>query len=61
MWTFRMVEETLQSPVVIWRGLDFSRVARKVPEAMHLRRCLAFLEAKWGIQLWAEHVKGEDK
>ncbi len=30
-------------------------------EAMHLRRCLAFLEAKWGIQLWAKHVKGEDQ
>ncbi len=29
-------------------------------EAMHLRRCLAFLEAKWAIQLWAEHVKGVD-
>ncbi len=32
----------------------------KEPEAMHLRRCLAFLEAKWGIHLWAEHIKGED-
>ena len=29
-------------------------------EAMHLRRCLAFLEAKWAIQLWAEHVRGVD-
>ena len=29
-------------------------------EAMHLRRCLAFLEAKWAIQLWAEHVWGVD-
>ena len=29
-------------------------------EAMHLRRCLAFLEAKWSIHLWAEHVKGSD-
>ena len=28
----------------------------KEPEAMHLRRCLAFLEAKWDIQLWAEHI-----
>ena len=27
---------------------------------MHLRRCLAFLEAKWAIQLWAEHVRGVD-
>ena len=27
-------------------------------EEMHLRRCLAFLEAKWAIQLWAEHVRG---
>ena len=27
-------------------------------EAMHLRRCLALLEAKWAIQLWAEHVRG---
>ena len=29
-------------------------------EAMHLRRCLAFLEAKWAIQLWAEHGRGVD-
>ena len=29
-------------------------------EAMHLRRCLAFLEAKRAIQLWAEHVRGVD-
>ncbi len=29
-------------------------------EAMHLRRCLAFLEAKWAIQLRAEHVRGEN-
>ncbi len=29
-------------------------------EAMHLRRCLAFLEAKWAIQLRAEHVWGEN-
>ncbi len=29
-------------------------------EAMHLRRCLAFLEANWGIQLREEHVRGVD-
>ncbi len=32
----------------------------KEPEAIHLRRCLAFLEAKCGIQLWAEHIEGVD-
>ena len=32
----------------------------KEAEAMHLRRCLSFLEAKWAIHLWAEHVRGVD-
>jgi len=30
------------------------------PDAMHLRRCLAISEVKWGIQLWAKNVKGAD-
>ncbi len=34
-----------------------SGASREV-EAMHLRRCLAFFEAKWSIQLRAEHVRG---
>lgn len=33
--------------------------ASKEPEAMHLRCCLAFLEVKWEIQLWAENVMGK--
>ena len=32
----------------------------KEKESMHLRRCLAFLEAKWGFHLFAEHIKGSD-
>ena len=32
----------------------------KEAEAMHLRWCLSFLEAKWAIHLWAEHVRGVD-
>ncbi len=32
----------------------------KEAEAMHLRRCLAFLEAKWAIHVRAEHVRGVD-
>ena len=27
-------------------------------EAMHLRRCLAFLEAKWSFHMFAEHIRG---
>ncbi len=32
----------------------------KDPEAMHLRRCLAFLEAKWQCHLFCEHIRGRD-
>ena len=32
----------------------------KEKDAMHLRRCLAFLEAKRGFHLFAEHIKGAD-
>ena len=30
------------------------------PEAMHLRRCLAFLEAKWQFHLSCDHIRGRD-
>ena len=30
------------------------------PDAMHLRRCLAFITAKFNINLFASHVKGKD-
>ena len=29
-------------------------------EAMHLRRCLAFLEARGGFHMVAEHIRGVD-
>ncbi len=32
----------------------------KDPEAMHRRRCLAFLEAKWQCHLFCEHIRGRD-
>ena len=30
------------------------------PEAMHLRRCLAFLEAQFQFYIWATHIRGPD-
>ena len=30
------------------------------PDAMHLRRCLSFITAKFNINLFASHVKGKD-
>ena len=29
-------------------------------EAMHLRRCLAFLEARWTFHMVSEHIRGVD-
>lgn len=55
-----------QGKVVVARCDNMAVVAivnsgtSKEAKAMHLRRCLAFLEAKWAIQLWAEHVRGVD-
>ena len=34
--------------------------ASREPEAMHLRRCLAFLEAKFQFFIFATHIKGID-
>lgn len=30
----------------------------KEPAVMHLRRCLAYSEAKWEFHAWAEHIPG---
>ena len=30
------------------------------PEAMHLRRCLAFLEAQFQFYIWVTHIRGRD-
>ena len=32
----------------------------KEKDAMHLRRCLAFLEARWSCQIKAVHIPGTD-
>ncbi len=30
------------------------------PEAIHLKRCLAFVEAKWQFHLFCQHIQGRD-
>ena len=43
--------------MITWQWSIINSVCSKDAEAMHLRRCLAILEAKWAIKVWAEHVK----
>ncbi len=47
--------------VVIWRELDFSRVARKVPEGNAPEEVSGILGGKMGHTAVGKHIKGEDK
>ena len=35
-------------------------VSSRDPEAIHLKRCLAFVEAKWQFHLFCQHIQSRD-